>query len=146
MVHLYHLQLGVNDTSRSGLYHNKRFKKGAEEHGLLVSKDSRYGFCLTSLNPDARAFAASLDGSAFKLYRKERPAAPQKDDAGPKNIKKERTAPPKNTLEYRCPKCQLTIRTSSEVHLLCMKCNVELMDYKTAFVNSLNVKIVRFGG
>lgn len=39
MVHLYNLQIGVQDTSRNGTYHNKKFKETAEQHGLDVGKD-----------------------------------------------------------------------------------------------------------
>lgn len=38
MVHLQNLQDGVQDTSRSGTYHNKKFKETAEAHGLTVEK------------------------------------------------------------------------------------------------------------
>ena len=31
MVHLYNLQVGVQDTSRSGTYHNKKYKEAAEQ-------------------------------------------------------------------------------------------------------------------
>lgn len=31
MVHLYNLQIGVQDTSRNGTYHNKKFKEAAEQ-------------------------------------------------------------------------------------------------------------------
>lgn len=44
MVHLYNLQVGVQDTSRSGTYHNKKYKEAAEQHGLSVDKDSKYGW------------------------------------------------------------------------------------------------------
>lgn len=36
MVHLQNLQDGVQDTSRSGTYHNKKFKETAEAHGHPV--------------------------------------------------------------------------------------------------------------
>lgn len=38
MVHLYNLQIGVQDTSRGGTYHNKKYKEAAEKHGLTVEK------------------------------------------------------------------------------------------------------------
>ena len=43
MVHLQNLQDGVQDTSRSGTYHNKKFKETAEAHGLTVEKGEKYG-------------------------------------------------------------------------------------------------------
>ena len=42
------LQNKVQDTSRSGMYHNKKFKEVAEKHGLTVEKDSKYGYCMLS--------------------------------------------------------------------------------------------------
>lgn len=50
MVHLYNLQIGVQDTSRGGTYHNKKYKEAAEQHGLTVEKDAKYGWTKTSLN------------------------------------------------------------------------------------------------
>lgn len=41
MVHLQNLQDGVQDTSRSGTYHNKKFKETAEAHGLTVEKGEK---------------------------------------------------------------------------------------------------------
>lgn len=41
MVHLYNLQIGVQDTSRGGTYHNKKYKEAAEKHGLTVEKDAK---------------------------------------------------------------------------------------------------------
>lgn len=44
MVHLYNLQVGIQDTSRGGTYHNKKYKEAAEQHGLTVDKDAKYGW------------------------------------------------------------------------------------------------------
>lgn len=52
MVHLYNLQIGVQDTSRGGTYHNKKYKEAAEQHGLTVEKDAKYGWTKTSLNDE----------------------------------------------------------------------------------------------
>mgnify|MGYP001855521997 CR=1 FL=1 len=49
MVHLQNLQDGVQDTSRSGLYHNKKFRETA--------------------NPEALQFVQSLGKSGFSLVR-----------------------------------------------------------------------------
>lgn len=49
MVHLYNLQIGVQDTSRGGTYHNKKYKEAAEQHGLTVGKDAKYGWTVTTL-------------------------------------------------------------------------------------------------
>lgn len=38
MVHLYNLQIGVQDTSRGGTYHNKKYKEAAELHRKSLPK------------------------------------------------------------------------------------------------------------
>ena len=39
MVHLQNIKDGVQDTSRSGKYHNRKYKQAAEAHGLNVDQD-----------------------------------------------------------------------------------------------------------
>ena len=48
MVHLQNLQDNVQDTSRSGSYHNRKFKETAEAHGLTVEKGEKYGWHKTT--------------------------------------------------------------------------------------------------
>lgn len=69
MVHLQNLQDNVQDTSRSGSYHNRKFKETAEAHGLTVEKGEKYGWHKTTLNPQAEAFVKSLGKSGFCLVR-----------------------------------------------------------------------------
>lgn len=40
---------GIQDTSRQGRYHNKKFKTHAEELGISVEHDSRLGWSITTL-------------------------------------------------------------------------------------------------
>lgn len=70
MVHLYNLQIGVQDTSRGGTYHNKKYKESAEKHGLTVEKDAKYGWTKTSLNDETKAFVDGLQDKKFELHRK----------------------------------------------------------------------------
>lgn len=75
MVHLKNLQDGVQDTSRSGLYHNQKFKSVAEATGALtVEKGSKYGWHITKLSPEGEAFVKSLGKNGFSLVRPKVPA------------------------------------------------------------------------
>ena len=48
MCHYYNdAILNVQDCSSKGLYHNKHFRKTAEEHGLIVEKVPTYGYAHT---------------------------------------------------------------------------------------------------
>lgn len=44
MIHLYHLQYNIADTSRKGMYHNQNFKKIAEKIGFVVESNKRTGW------------------------------------------------------------------------------------------------------
>ncbi len=63
---------GIQDTSRQGRYHNKRFKALAEEMGLEISQDPRIGWSPSKM-PDTTAeeYSATLEAleEAMKLYR-----------------------------------------------------------------------------
>ena len=48
MVHLSNLQAGVQDCSRGGTYHNRKFKAAAEACDLQIDYDSRVGWSVTS--------------------------------------------------------------------------------------------------
>ena len=113
MVHLYNLQVGVQDTSRGGTYHNKKYKEAAEKHGLTVEKDAKYGWTKTSLNDEAQAFVDSLQDKKFQLFRKSLPKLP-----GAAKTKQ-------STRKYVCPVCGCIIRATKEVHVICGDCNVE---------------------
>ena len=113
MVHLYNLQVGVQDTSRSGTYHNKKYKEAAEQHGLTVEKDSKYGWTKTSLNDEAKAFVDGLRDKKFQLFRK-----PSFKMGGSSKTKQ-------STRKYVCPMCGCIIRATKEVHVICGDCNVE---------------------
>jgi hypothetical protein len=47
MAHLYSLQTGVQDTSRGGAYHNKKFQDTAEVRDLRISYVKRIGRSIT---------------------------------------------------------------------------------------------------
>lgn len=111
MVHLLNLQLGIQDTSRSGLYHNKKFKEAAEQHGLVVTKDAKYGYCRTKLTDEAAAFIIAMGEKGFELYRVK--------------IPKIRAASSSSSRKYVCPVCGTIIRAAKEVHVTCTDCEVE---------------------
>lgn len=112
MVHLDNIGKEIKDTSRNGTYHNKRFKETAEQHGLSIDRDSKYGWTITKLNDDAKAFVATLDGSAFQLFREK---APRLSKAGSSSSRK-----------YVYPCCGLIVRATKEVRVICGDCGVEL--------------------
>lgn len=107
MVHLYNLEHSIKDTSRNGTYHNKKFKETAEKCGLVIERDSKYGWTITTLNQDAKEFVKSLNMKNFSLYR-------QKDEKNKLQNQSSR--------KYVCPQCGCIIRATKEVHVMCIEC------------------------
>ena len=60
MVHLFNSQHGIEDCSKTGIWHNKHFKSKAEEFGLIVEKMKGKGYAKTSLGPKAKELIKSL--------------------------------------------------------------------------------------
>ena len=115
MVHLQNLQDGVQDTSRSGLYHNKKFRETAEAHGLTVEKGDKYGWHKTALNSEALEFVQSLGKSGFSLVR---PRITGLKGSSKKN----------SSRKYVCPCCGAIIRATKEVHVICADCDCEFQE------------------
>lgn len=111
MVHLWNLQNEVQDTSRGGTYHNKKFKQVAEEHGLIIDQHPKYGWTLTSLNEEAKEFIEKMNEKGFGIYRSKLP-----------KIKASKSS---SSRKYVCPCCGLIIRATKEVNVICGDCNVE---------------------
>lgn len=112
MIHLYNLHIGVQDTSRNGFYHNKKFKEAAEKHGLICTKTAKYGYSETALNDEAKAFIQSLGSTKFELYRK-----PVLKMGGASKTKQ-------SSRKYVCPCCGAIIRATKEVNVVCGDCDV----------------------
>lgn len=110
MVHLFNMQEGIQDTSRSGYYHNSYFKEAAEQHGLTVSKTEKYGYSSTALNDEAKIFVQGLNQQKFELYRRKKTGG--------------RGSAKQNTRKYVCPKCGTIIRATKDVHVICGVCNI----------------------
>ena len=54
MAHHYNHERKIKDTTRSGVYHNKRYKAAAELAGLICTRTPEHGWSSTSLGPRAK--------------------------------------------------------------------------------------------
>ena len=102
MVHLYAYEKKIKDTSNKGVYHNKEYKRIAEEHGLKVTK-TRYGWNQTELNETGKAFAKNCKIALGQMNR----------GLLTKQTKKQKA------YKYECPCCKAKWRTTKELKLFC---------------------------
>lgn len=112
MVHLYCAQNDIQDCSRSGLYHNKKYQITAEAHGLIVSKTEKCGWAETGFNEDAKRFFATLNWEGFSLFRRS-------DEANKTKKSSVRV--------YTCPVCSAKVRATKHVNIRCMDCDEEMI-------------------
>lgn len=112
MVHLYNLQNGIKDTTRSGLYHNKKFKETAEAHGLQVEQASDIGWSLTTATPQTKKWIEeNVPIKSFGVYKQ----VAEKDPKGGGKSKQ-------SSRKYVCPKCGLIARLTKDANIMCVDC------------------------
>lgn len=111
MCHQYASVHNMQDTSRAGNYHNKLFKKIAEEHGLKVECMATYGWSHTELTDETAALIAEFvkDNPDCIIYRLP--------------VMKGQSVKTSSTRKYVCPKCRNSVRATKEVRIMCVDCN-----------------------
>lgn len=116
MVHYYCQINGIQDTSRGGTYHNKRFKEEAEKRGLLIDYDQKIGFSITQPSPALKRFCT------VQKWRNKLTISRSGEFGGadPKPQK------PSSTRKYVCPCCGQSVRATKDVNILCMDCSQQM--------------------
>jgi len=121
MVHLWNLQVGVQDTSRGGTYHNKKFKLEADNRGLLISQHAKYGWTLSELSIDGYKFIcenetlSEMKEKGFGLHRTKMSKVESKSASKKSSSRK-----------YICSECGNSIRATKDINLICGDCNVAM--------------------
>ncbi len=137
MVHFYNAENGIADTSQSGRYHNKNFKREAEARGLIISKAPYIGWSVTEpslefievihsngiekpldINRDGYYSSWGADGSNGLTGGKGIDGLGGEDD----NKK-----PKSSTRKYICPSCGNSFRATKDINVLCMDCGEQFI-------------------
>lgn len=133
MCHLYNMDvLHVQDTSRGGTYHNKRFKGTAEMNGLICTHSNLYGWSDTSsvLSDTLLDWVLTNDIPEIQLYRDEltglRIATGAK--AGNSNTTPATPTAKGHSRKYTCPCCGNSARATKQINLICGDCTVPMIE------------------
>ena len=114
MVHIYNMMNGIQDTSRGGTYHNKHFKEKAESVGLIIEKDSKIGWSITTPSEQLIDYIIKQDWT--DIYMTRNTGRTSSTNTG--KIKK-----PSSTRKYICPCCGNSVRATKTVNIICADCN-----------------------
>lgn len=108
MVHLYCTANDIQDTSRGGTYHNKRFKTEAEKRGLHIEKAAKIGYSETTPTPELCEFVKERGWERINLAR---------NTTAEKGKGKS-----SSTRKYTCPCCGQSVRATKAVNIICGDC------------------------
>lgn len=131
MVHLYCIANEIQDTSRGGTYHNKRFKTEAEKRRLHIEYDKKIGYSITSPTPELCDFIIAQGWQDITMTRwgvgiktgggNGSKSTAQSEEGGEKKKS--------STRKYQCPCCGQSIRATKAVNIICGNC-MEKMEEK----------------
>lgn len=128
MVHYYNHVNGVQDCSRGGTYHNKRFRDAATVRGLKVEHDAKYGWTLTSPGEDLLDFVVENDLTDILITRNDLHYPATTTTGG--HIGGNMKAPPKksSSRKYVCPCCGISVRATKIVQIACLNCMEHMIE------------------
>ncbi len=114
MCHYYAALNNIQDTSRSGTYHNKLFKDIAEKHGLTVRCAQTIGWSCTELTEAAdKLISVFIENNPETLIYRTPVTLGQRVKTS-------------STRKYKCPCCGSSVRATKAVNVECADC-CELM-------------------
>lgn len=118
MCHQWAMVNNFKDTARSGSFHNKLFKKIAEEHGLNVELNGGRGWAVTTLKESTYRLLECFveQNSVIPVYR----VIPIK----PKRVRN------LSVRKYICPNCEASVRALKAVNVLCGDCMKQMQEEK----------------
>ncbi len=119
MIHLYCHQFQIADTSKNGVYHNRKFKEEAEKRGLLISHHPQYGWTITEPAEELISFVAEQGWTDIGLYYMSAERNGQNGANGSAGTPKK-----SSTRKYMCPVCGNSVRATKNVNIICGECHV----------------------
>lgn len=133
MVHLYNIAHNVQDCSRGGSYHNRKFRDEAERRGLVIGHHPTYGWTLTEPSDELLEYIINQGWTEISINRGGGTWTPPKSGgskAGEDGGRDAGKKPPKksSTRKLVCPKCGQSVRATRAVNILCGDCMEKMLE------------------
>lgn len=124
--HLLNIVHGVQDTSNNGVYHNKQFKRTAEEHGLIVTRSDKYGWSHTAPGDPVLQFVLDHMDELREIEMNRSIPQCQMVSIGTHSSNGGMVVTPTVTKghsrKWVCPQCGTIIRSNKPVRVICADC------------------------
>ena len=125
MVHMYNdTVLNVQDCSRGGMYHSKKFKEVAESVGLIVTRTEKYGWAHTEPSDALIEWILDHDIEEIRINRTE-PTGIRVvggNTAASGGLTLTGNNPNSHSRKYLCPCCKNSVRATKQVNVICADC------------------------
>lgn len=128
--HIYNMENNIKDTSNGYIYHNKRFKKTAEELGKIkIDRHEKYGWTISTPTEETIDFCIRNGLENIMIGRQSEFSFGGFTGGTSGNTTPPRpaTTKPSSTRKYICPCCDNIIRATKEVNVICGDCNVKFI-------------------
>ncbi len=123
MVHLYNIAHNIQDCSRGGAYHNKKFKAEAERRGLVIEHHPTYGWTITEPSKRLIDYIIGQGWTEVHMNRGGRSWTPPRSGGsktGESGACDDEEKPKRSsTRKLVCPCCGQSVRATRAVNILC---------------------------
>lgn len=133
MAHLMNIQNGIQDCSRGGTYHNRKFKDEAEKHMIQIDKHDKYGWTITTATEELLDYIIKQGWDEIEMSRGFGFTGYTGPSGGKATGKPTFTGgigtPTKTKSHSRkhvCPCCGRIARTTQDFPLICGICKEEM--------------------
>ncbi len=131
MVHLYNIAHGVQDCSRGGAYHNRKFRDEAERRGLVIGHHEKYGWTVTEPGDKLLEYILEQGWTEIAINRGREGWIPPRSGgakAGEGGGEAGGTAKKSSTRKLVCPCCGQSVRATRAVNILCGDCMEKMVE------------------
>lgn len=131
MVHLYNIAHEVQDCSRGGAYHNRKFRDEAERRGLVIGHHPTYGWTVTEPGDELLEYIMEQGWTEISINRggSWTPTASGGSKAGEGGAVDGGEKPRRSsTRKLICPCCGQSVRATRAVNILCGDCMEKMVE------------------
>ena len=132
MVHLYNIAHNVQDCSRGGMYHNRKFRDEAERRGLVIEHHEKYGWTITEPGDKLLEYIIEQGWTEICINRDGGTWTPPKNGgskAGESGAEDGGEKPKRSsTRKLVCPCCKQSVRATKAVNILCGNCMEKMIE------------------